>query len=247
MFFDGCVRSYRSIDDDPCTSADPTSSITVALAGDSHAAMWHPALESMARRRHWRLQTFAKSSCPLLDLPTVIPYLGGREYLECKQWREGVIARLTAEHPRLIVIGMMRRYGRDFGFTAYGPDWLAAVTRLVSRLRDAGAAVLVLGPIPVPHVTVPTCLSAHLDDIGACTPAKQAAVPATAIGSEAAAVRAGGGRYADVTDLFCDAGRCPVVIGNSLVYRDDNHMTATYARVLAPVVEAWVDRSLAPK
>ena len=65
---------------------------------------------------------------------------------------------------------MSRRYGADFGFTSYDPAWVAGLNRLVTRLRSTGAAVLVVGPIPDPRTTVPTCLSGHLDDALACSP-----------------------------------------------------------------------------
>jgi hypothetical protein len=38
---------------------------------------------------------------------------------------------------------------------------------------------------------------------------------------------------------------CPVIIGNTLVFRDDNHLTYTYADFLQPVMGALVDRELA--
>ena len=40
------------------------------------------------------------------------------------------------------------------------------------------------------------------------------------IAAESAATKAGGGQYADVTELFCTAERCPVIVGNTLVYFD---------------------------
>ena len=55
---------------------------------------------------------------------------------------------------------------------------------------------------------------------------------------------AGGGQYADLTDLFCTADRCPVIVGNTLVFRDDNHVTVEYATLLGPVLSALVDESL---
>lgn len=71
------------------------------------------------------------------------------------------------------------------------------------------------------------------------------AVNAAGIGAEAKATTAAGGRYADITALFCTADRCPVVIGNALVYRDDNHLTTDYAAALTPVIGALTDRALA--
>ena len=246
VFLNGCVRSWREVGQDECASGDTASATTVALVGDSHAAMWHPAFKQIAEQRHWRLETLGKVTCPLSDLsPITSPYLG-REYTECEQWRGEILGRLQAERPRLIVLSMSRRYGADFGFTSYDPAWIDSLTRLVARLRSStGAPVLVLGPIPDPHSTVPTCVSGHLDDAMACAPARSVAVNDGGIAAEAAATAAGGGQYADVTDLFCTVDRCPVIVGNDLVFRDDNHVTIEYAQVLAPVIAALADRTLA--
>ncbi|MCW2619010.1 MAG: putative acyltransferase, partial [Modestobacter sp.] len=100
-------------------------------------------------------------------------------------------------------------------------------------------------PAPYPQMNVPTCLSGHLDSAGACGLARAAALDDAGIAAEAAAASAGGGRYADVSGLFCTSDRCPVVVGNQLVYRDDNHITLEYARWLSPVVGALVDRTMA--
>jgi hypothetical protein len=64
------------------------------------------------------------------------------------------------------------------------------------------------------------------------------------IEAEAAAVTAAGGQYASLTDLFCTPTTCPVVVGNQLVFRDDNHLSIDYAQFLAPVLAALVDRDM---
>jgi hypothetical protein len=215
---------------------------TMAVVGDSHAAMWQPGLDQVALQQHWRLETMAKVLCPLLDIPTQSPYLG-REYTECHEWRTQILDRLRTERPQLVVVDMVRRYTPDYGFTVYGPEWLAALTRTVAELRATGAVVLVLGPVPDPHGNVPTCLSDHLDDAQACAPERAAAIDQAGIDAEAAATRAGGGQYAVLTDLFCTAATCPVVVGNQMVFRDDNHLSVDYAQFLAPVLAALVDRA----
>ncbi|WP_433633876.1 acyltransferase family protein [Nocardia sp. CA-120079] len=244
VFVDGCVRSWRDVGQAECASGDPDSFTTVALVGDSHAAMWHPAFESIAAQRHWRLETMAKVTCPLLGLPITSPYLG-REYTECEQWRGQILARLQAERPHLIVVSMSRRYGADFGFVSYDQAWIDSLHRLVGQLRATGAAVLVLGSIPDPHTTVPACLSEHIDNAAACAPARPEAVDDAGIAAEQAAATTGGGQYADLTSLFCTAASCPLIIGDNLVYRDDNHLTVSYARTLGPVIVALADRALA--
>ncbi|MGW6333111.1 acyltransferase family protein [Nocardia rhamnosiphila] len=244
VFVNGCVRSWREVGQTECASGDPDSATTVALVGDSHAAMWQPAFEQITVARHWRLETMAKVTCPLLDLPITSPYLG-REYTECEQWRGEIVDRLQAERPRLIVVGMSRRYGADFGFVSYDPAWIDSLHRLVARLRATGAAVLVLGSIPDPHTDVPICLSEHLDDAAACAPARPDALDDAGIAAERAATIGAGGQYADLTSLFCTASDCPLVIGDNLVFRDDNHLTVGYAETLAPVIGALTDRALA--
>ena len=242
VFVNGCVLSWRDVAQPECASGDVGSATTVALVGDSHAAMWQPALESAAQERHWRLETMSKVLCPFLDLPINSPYLG-RKFTECEQWRGSVMGRLFKEKPKVIVLDMSRRYGADFGFTSYDQAWLDSLTLVVKTLRGTGAKVLVLSQVPDPHQTVPACVSAHMDNVVECAPTRRDGLNDGGIAAEAAATAAGGGQYAELSELFCTSDRCPVVVGNTLVYRDDNHITTEYARVLAPLVTEMIERA----
>jgi peptidoglycan/LPS O-acetylase OafA/YrhL len=240
-----CMVEYRQVEQPECAMGDTASPTTVALIGDSNAWMWVTGFQQVTEQRHWRLQLLGKGACPVLDLPTIIY---GRKYTECDQWSSQTIARLQAEHPRLIVLSLSRRYGARYnipaGFTSYDPAWIDSMTRLVQQLRGTGAQVLVLGPIPDPQSVVPTCLSVHLHDATTCSPLRSVAVNEPGITAEAAAVKAGGGQYTDLTELFCTAERCPVIIGHTLAYFDRKHTTIEYARLLAPVLGALADRAL---
>ena len=246
VFLDGCVRTWREVGVPECASGDPDGTKTVALVGDSHAAMWQPALDPVAQQQHWRLLTMAKVTCPLADLPIFSPYLG-RRYDECEQWRAQVVRRLVAERPHLVVVSMSRRYGSDFGFDTYSQAWIRSLQKMVVDLRAAtGSRVLVLGPVPDPLSVVPVCLSDHLDDALACAPHRAAALNADGIAAESQAVRTGGGQYADLSPLFCTADTCPAIIGSDLVFRDDNHVTVSYAQRLSGVLGMIAQRALAP-
>jgi peptidoglycan/LPS O-acetylase OafA/YrhL len=249
VLFGGCLRTPFQSGQPECASGDTASSTTVALVGDSHAAMWHPAFRTAAEQRRWRLETMAKGACPLMDLPITNPLRRLVQLVQhCEQWRAEIMERLRAERPQLIVVGAWRGYGMDeslTGFTAYDQLWLESLTRLVQQLRDTGAQVLVLGPVPNPQSSVPICLSANLDDVAACSPDRSGAVNESGIAAEAAATEAGGGQYVDVTDLFCTNRRCPVIVGNTLVYFDSYHLTIEYSGWLAPVAETLADRALA--
>ncbi|MFI5506947.1 acyltransferase family protein [Mycobacterium sp. NPDC051804] len=244
FLLDGCMRLIREVGHPECVSGDTASTISVTLLGDSNAAMWAPAFAQLAEQRHWRLTTLTKAGCPLLDLP-IIESLLGREYTECEQWRGQIIDRLRTERPRLIVLSISRQYGADSGYPSYSPAWIDRLTRLTRELRGIAAQVLVLGPIPDPGSDVPVCVSAHLDDALACSSPRSTAVDATGIAAETAAVETGGGEYADLTHLFCTDARCPAIVGNTLVYLDESHLTLEYSGVLAPVIGALADRAFA--
>ncbi len=247
VFVNGCMRSWRDVGQSECASvvgdAATDSPTTVTLIGDSHAAMWDPALQQVAEQRHWRLETMAKVTCPFLDIPIVSPYLG-RKYTECEQWRGEIVNRLQTERPRLVVLSMSRRYHADFSFASYDPAWIDALARVVAQLRGMGSRVLVLGPVADPQSSAPTCLSAHLDDAAACAPTRSVAVNGDGISAEQRVTTVAGGSYADLTDLFCTPERCPLIVGNTLVFRDDNHLTTEYAQLLAPVIGALADRAI---
>jgi len=211
--------------------------------------MWNPALNKIATDRHWRMEMLSKGACPLLNLRITNPLRRLAEHFQhCEQWRDQTLARLRLEQPQLVVVSMWRGYGVDeslTGFNAYDTAWIDSLTLLVQQLRATGAQVLVLGPTPNPHFMVPICLSSHLDDVPACTPIRSTAVNQLGIAAEAAATQAGGGHYADLTELFCTTDRCPVIIGNTLVYLDESHLTVEYAQLLAPAIGALADRALA--
>ena len=249
LFRDGCLRNLFDSGVPECASGDTSSKTTVALIGDSEATMWRSAFEQVAEQRHWRLETMGRGGCTPLDLHITDAVAKLLSAAMCTQWREQVITRLRAEHPRLVVVSMLRAYGigRGYspGFSSYDPAWLDALTRLTRELRDIGATVLVLGPVPSPLTNVPICLSGHLDNASACAPTRSAAVNQSGIDAEANATRAAGGHYADLNDLFCTTDRCPVIVGNSLVYFDAIHLTTEHSLLLAPVMGALADRALA--
>ncbi|WP_236147706.1 acyltransferase family protein [Mycolicibacterium sp. CH28] len=250
---DGCLRDPFQSGHPECAKGVITSSTTVALVGDSHAHMWAPAFEQTANERGWRVEVLAKAGCPLMDVynhDSLFRRLN-ESSSHCEQWRADIITRLRAERPRLVVVDMWRGYGVDeysppaAGYTAYDSTWIESLTRLVQQLRAIGSSVVVLGPIPDPHTSMPVCLSGHLDDVTACSPPRSTAVDAAGIAAEAAATTAGGGQYVDITDLFCTPERCPVIVGNTLVYNDSDHLTDQYSRALAPAIAALTDRALA--
>jgi len=232
-FRDGCDLSFTAEVSPPCVYGDSTATTRVVAFGDSHAAQWFPALNAAAVQEHWKLENLSKATCPPLLLPLLSPDLG-RTFRECEAWRASVLARIARERPALVILDMARHYGPEYHFAVYSPAWVSALADMVRRLRSTGARVLVFGPTPKPPGDVPDCLSQHLADVAACTAPLVDEVSLPGSAAERAAVLRAGGAYLDVAPWVCTLGRCADIVGNLLVFRDDNHFTTEYP--------AWLPR-----
>jgi peptidoglycan/LPS O-acetylase OafA/YrhL len=243
-FLDGCNATYSVTTVSRCEYGDTQAATSIVLFGDSHATQWFPALDAIANLHHWRLIVLAKTTCPPLEISVWSPVLG-RAYSECDQFRRAALARIRAERPALVVIGVARHYSSDYHFQVYGPQWIQGFATIVREIRAMGTRVVVLGPTPKPNLTdVPSCLSAHLSDATACTTPRAVAVNAAGFVTERAAVLAAGGSYVDVTPWVCTSATCAVIVGNLLVYRDDNHLTTSYVSWLTPEMNVALDLAL---
>ena len=244
VFVDGCLDSYTDASLRPCVFGDTESSTTVVLFGDSHAAMWFPAVEQAAEQLGWRLITWTKATCPPFPLPIVSPVLG-RTFTECDEWHADVLSQIGAIHPALVILGVARHYTDIYGFTPYSPVWLSGLGQEVGDIRNLGVRALVFGPVPKPPFDVPGCLSAHLTGATACTVPLDAGLDESGISAERAVVNHNGGTYVDTRPWFCAGSTCAVMVDNLVVYRDDNHLTQAYAGFLAPAVEPVLQEAMA--
>lgn len=250
----GCLRLPLQGDQPECLAGNNSSSTTVALIGDSRAAMFNPAFRVIAEERQWRLEMMSKAACPVVDLPLTKHFDGlAEQFQRCEQWRTHIMSRLRAERPQLVVVSMARGYGGNgtgiwtqTGFEFFDSAWIEALSQTVQELREMGSRVLLLGPTPDPIASVPECLSGHLDDAAACSaPASQNSFNGSGVKAEATATTSAGGSYADLTQLFCAVDRCPAIVGNTMVYFDAGHITREYSEYLAPALGALADRALA--
>ena len=238
-FDDGCMDSYLDASVRQCVFGDVGAATSVVLFGDSHAAMWFPAVDDAANQHGWQLFNFAKATCPPLFISIYSPELG-RNFSECDTWRQNVLARIQQIHPALVILGVARHYTSVYGFTPYDQQWLQGMSQMVSTIRQMGSKVLVIGPVPKPQTTVYDCLSEHLSDATACTEPVNVGIKEAGLASERATVEAAGGAYLDVQPWFCTAQTCAAIVDNLLVWRDDNHISEPYSAFLGPAMSAEI-------
>ncbi|MDO8484011.1 MAG: SGNH hydrolase domain-containing protein [Candidatus Limnocylindrales bacterium] len=231
---DGCFMSLRGSKPPNCVYGYPEGSFTVALVGDSHAAHWFPAIEAIAKANGWRLLTFTKASCVFVDLPIYSPILK-REYTECEAWRPLVVERLIDARPDLTIVSSDRWLPTQVKSDADPTRQGEAMARLLNQIPGA---IAILGDTPASRVDVPVCLSRNLADITRCATSRIQAFGRQQLVRERAAARAADATVIDLSDAICPADPCQAVVGDTIVQRDDHHLTATFAASLAGQLEA---------
>jgi peptidoglycan/LPS O-acetylase OafA/YrhL len=206
----------------------------VVLFGDSHAQQWYDALDVVARKRGWRLAIFTKADCGAA-LGTISRGDGTGPYTECDQWRLRALARIQRLRPAMVIMSARYREGSPLGVVdsaGQDQDWAAAWAATVERIRHTGAVPVVVQDTPIAHFDVPACLAAHPREIRRCDLAVLKSVALARQRIVRAIVQVHGARIVDTNAWFCTPSVCPAVIGNTVVYRDDNHLTSAYSRRL---------------
>jgi peptidoglycan/LPS O-acetylase OafA/YrhL len=237
VYHAGCLVEQSDLESPPCVFGDRSSEKTVLLFGNSHALHYAPALLRLARRRDWRMVALLRAGCPIADV---------RFAARCDDWRERTLERIGAvESPDLIVVATTTEFktgvvddGERLSLEDSFPSLEAGLVRTLDRLAGNGAPIVLLKDLPRSSEDVPECVARHHDDLERCAFPDERD-PGSDYDARAAA-RVDGVRTIDPARLLCPGRLCPAVIGNALVYRDDNHLTATFARTLAP----WLARRL---
>lgn len=221
-----------------CEFGDPQGTVDVALVGNSHAGHWLPALEQIAKSRHWRITTYLASSCTAADLPQKFESKGSTS--GCTKWTRKITAAVAKARPDLIVF--TNRTGHpalgETSIDASVAKYTAGFRKSLDSISSTGTPVVVIRDTPIPVDggidSVPDCLALHGDDRAACSGPRSVWLPADPSIAAAHQLANRGVTVADLTDAFCDKTTCWGAIGGVIVYFDGHHLTSTYSRTLAP-------------
>jgi len=240
IYDDGCHLDAGSTEPGECIFGDVSSTFTVALFGDSHAAQWFNALDMIAKQRGWRLLALTKLGCTPIEQITYNSTVGAT-YPQCKPWRENVKKRLAAERAAVVFISYSNRL-QQVGVRQPFPDqvWLDGFKELIPELRALGSEPVLITGTPYPGRDVPICLSENVSSVGNCTFSRERGIRQSRLDTNIAAAVDNSAQVLDVTNWLCTDKACPVIVGNLLVYRDSNHITTKYAEWLAPLIDAAV-------
>lgn len=238
IFADDCHTRPTGTGMKPCTWGDPDGSFRIALVGNSHGAVWFPALRALAEQYGWRLDTFNKASCSFSLVGREESNIEVRE--SCLDWIAELLGHLDALEPYDFIFTSSfagnssfidpatGEFSFDAGVDGYRQAWQWQIER--------GSRIIVMRDYPMTTNEMIECSRVH--PRGPCyTELSEMQTPLHRDVIAQAALQTEGAWLVDMTHWFCVDGICPNVIGDVHVYRDYHHFTETYGMSLTVPLE----------
>jgi peptidoglycan/LPS O-acetylase OafA/YrhL len=235
----GWKGSTAPISSSKCTYGNPSGTYTVAFVGDSHASALFPGVNAVAKAHGWKLIPYLKIDCSFLDFNDLVYYGPPTvSYPECMTWNSVVLSRLQKSPPDLIILSQSR-----WIFTASNAESTVtaqtnAMIRMIQKLPTSSKVVIIQDP-PLPTAqSVPECLASYPNDYTRCAYTRTRGFGSAMGTREVNAAKATGAGLIVLTDQVCPGtGACPVVINDVIAWRDQHHLTATFAATLGPAID----------
>jgi peptidoglycan/LPS O-acetylase OafA/YrhL len=241
---DGCVNGQDDARVHICTYGMPEARTTIALFGDSHAVQWFPAVDAIARQHQWRLLVIAKTRCATAVVPVYTPSTGVESAL-CRRWRAATMDSLRLRHPAVVVLSNALLYIRGPRLSSKVPAvtsdvWTAGMIATLHAFKASRIPTIVIQDTPLLAANVPICLArsgwfGHRTN--SCATDRLIAINAeVAIAEQHAIDAVPGNHLIDLTDAICSPTICAPIVRGIIAYSDNEHLSASMARSLAPVL-----------
>ncbi|MFK2879017.1 acyltransferase family protein [Rhodanobacter hydrolyticus] len=232
----GCDDWYQSDRVRICAFGPADAMHTAVLMGDSHAGQWFPAVAKVFDRPGWRLLVLTKSSCPMVDVPFFYARIG-KQYTVCETWRAHALAQIAEIKPDVVLLGSTDTNGFS------REQWVTGTAKVLGALNPAVGRIWLLRDTPSLPFDGPDCLAEH------------AGRPAWLGLQHACSARVDNGhadqvyrwldeaasRFANVGVLDMDSQVCPGKVCSAerdglVVFRDNQHLTSSFAASLGPAM-----------
>ncbi len=215
------------------------------LLGDSHAEHWLGGLDRVGRERGWKIVAMVKGGCPVASTAELANGRRAGWYRECERYHEWRVRRTLALRPAAVILSSWDHYvpveGRASGWEVSPDAWRRGLRQTYERLSAAGLRTVAIRGTPRTWFDVPACLSrraAGAPLAGDCGYDRRESRSAAASDAQTAAARGLPVRLVDMNDQICATARCGVERNGTVVFTDDNHLTASFTRSLAPALGA---------
>ena len=235
---DPCSVDFPDVRVPDCPGGDPNGSKLIVLYGDSHASMWMPAIDAIAKKNGYRVELFAKLACPIVEVP-IWSYQLNRPFKECNEWQKMVLTKIKTLKPDILIVtdqwkpAVVNGEKSDFDTeTVWEKEFPIALASLNSYTKK----LIVIGNNPSMTTDSVNCVSKPGVTISICASVRTKADNNAINKIEQKAALALKATYIDTVSWACDAYMCPAVIDNKLVYFDQWHFSATYVNWLTPTL-----------
>lgn len=224
VFEGGCTTTDDLVN--VCDNDKPFASKTIAVIGSSHAHVWSTPVTIMAEKYGWEVKVITKGFCP------VTSNTNSEITQECVDFNKETMDKMLEMKPDLIVTTSTRTDADKENKEFMDESWVAEI----GKLNSAGIPVVAIRDTPRMPQPVPDCINNNQSNYAACDSKRQDSFLDESP-SNAVAPGLPGTSFLDFTHYFCPDAACPAVIGNVMVYKDDNHVTRTYMATLEPYFE----------
>jgi peptidoglycan/LPS O-acetylase OafA/YrhL len=240
IYWQGCDDWYHSDRVQLCGYGPSDAAHTLVLMGDSIAGQWFPAFSRVAARPGWRLVVVTKSSCPMVDEPYFYARIG-REYSECERWRHRAVEQVASMHPDIVVLSMGLGGTQSFSQT----QWVEGTARTLGGLSGQVGKIYFLRTTPHIDFDGPSCLASRAGRpkwLGAPSGCETVVDDAHELQVyqwlQQAAARFPNVQALDMNDVVCPGQHCQAERNGQIVFRDGQHLTASFAASLSPAISA---------
>jgi len=236
IYKNNCHATFGAVTPKDCVYGNPESTKVVGLYGDSHAAQWFPGLKLAAEQNDWKLIIYTKRGCPPANILTYSSVLG-QTYTQCAEWRKNVKKKMRADGVKVVLVAQFDRLlSAANQIPIWQKDWRDGLQATIKELRRIGAEPVLFMDSPYLGRDIPSCLSGNINNVQQCNTTVSNAFrqDMTEVRTDLSALN--NVPLLQIRDWFCTTSLCPSIVGNILVYRDDNHITTNYAEFLAPLL-----------
>jgi hypothetical protein len=224
-----------------CVYGDTHGSHTMVLFGDSHAFMWFPAVDAIAKAAKWKLVALMSFGCPVADV-TVWNIATNSANTECPVFRAAMIKRIDKLNPSLVVVteGFFTIDANKRPIT--DPEWTTALEKSLAALHSHSMKKVLIGNTML-IATPNECLTVNPTSIQTCSRPENTTTFVHQRAAEQAAAKEQRVPYVNEIPWTCSA-TCTVVIGNMLVYNSPGHLSSTYDTYLSGVLTTALKPSM---
>ena len=225
-----------------CVLGDPSAHRTLAVVGDSHAGMWLPALGPIAAAEHLRLVPFIKVSCSPYAVTQFNVLTPAATCADYRAWTLRQLRRLKPDG--IIVAARGELYMGPPGTASVDEQWQSGMTQVLTEFKQITPHLIVLGDILGRGSQPADCLTQPgYRELDCLRPPSSIETHSNAV--TAAVAQSLGASYIRTLPLVCTPRECPLLVGTTVLYRDDSHVTRTWVLHVLPLLASLLHAPLA--